>query len=51
MELDYIKEKADELYDLLTKAKDETEIGNSNKYWSIVDAQTALSSLIENIGG
>lgn len=46
-----IIEKADELYDLLSKAKDKTDIGNSKQHWIIVEAQTALSSLIENIGG
>ena len=47
--LDEILQKANELYDLLTKEK--IEVGNSGQHWSIVEAQTALGSLIENIGG
>lgn len=49
--LDEILQKANELYDLLTKAKEKIEVGNSGQHWSIVEAQTALGSLIENIGG
>ena len=46
-----ILEKANELYDLLTKAKEEVEIGNSNQRWLMIETQTALGSLIEEIGG
>ena len=46
-----ILEKANELYDLLTKAKEEVEIGNSKRRWAMVETQTALGSLIEEIGG
>lgn len=51
MGLDEILEKANELYELLTKAKDNVEIGNSNQRWIMIETQTILGSLIENIGG
>ena len=46
-----ILEKANELYDLLSKAKEEIEIGSSNQHWVMIETQTALGSLIEEIGG
>lgn len=46
-----ILEKANELYDLLTKAEEEVEIGNSNRRWVMIETQTVLGSLIEEIGG
>lgn len=46
-----ILEKANELYDLLSKAKEEIEIGNSNQHWVMIETQTALGSLIEKIVG
>ena len=46
-----ILEKANELYDLLSKAKEEVEIGNSKQRWVMIETQTALGSLIEEIGG
>ena len=39
-----ILEKANELYDLLSKAKEEIEIGNSNQHWVMIETQTALGS-------
>ena len=44
-----ILEKTNELYDLLSKFKENAE--SSSQYWSVVEAQNSLGSLMQSIGG
>ena len=47
--MDEILERANELYDLLSKFKENTE--NSRQYWNVIEVQNSLGSLMESIRG
>lgn len=44
-----ILEKSNELYDLLSKFKENIE--SSSQYWSVVETQNSLGLLMQSIGG
>ena len=44
-----ILEKSNELYDLLSKFKENIE--SSSQYWSVVETQNSLGSLMQSIVG